>query len=56
MTILGKLFGFGLFDGFGRGTLKRDEALIKQWMKDNPNASDEEFNKWWKAEVETMFN
>ena len=52
MNILGKLFGFGCLDGWGHGQLKRDNALIKQWMKDNPNASDEEFKKWRDAEVE----
>ena len=35
--------------------LERDHVLIKQWMKDNPNASDEEFKKWWDAEVEKGF-
>ena len=55
MSILGRLFPFSIFDDYGHGTIERDRAKIKQWMKDNPNASDEEFKKWWDAEVEKMW-
>jgi hypothetical protein len=48
MNILSKLINYN----WVKRQLKRDDALIKQWVKDNPNGSDEEFKKWWDAEVE----
>lgn len=51
-NILSRLFPFSVFDDYGHGTVKRDDAVIKQWVKDNPNAFNEEFEKWWKAYVE----